>query len=170
MESSWWAYLLLAFFLFCGLAVLRLAVDATWSYWRYGRSTLRLDTLPAYTGERLRATLEARFAARPAVPLKASLVCDKLHWRRYRSGGKTQTRLEVKEQRRVEKDISPNSVLVSRGSARIPIEFDVPAGYPEYSIDGEGNGIRWTLHVETAKGETPPFVCTFEVPVYARRG
>lgn len=169
LESSYWGYLLLAFFVLCGIAVLRLAIEATWSHWRYGRSVLRLDTLPAFSGERLRGTIEAGLTARPRAPLKASLVCERVKWTEYRSNGRTRTRAEVKEQSRMEREVTPASILVSYRGARIPIEFDIPSSSPEYAIDEQGNGIRWTLHLETSQAETPPFSCAFEVPVYRRR-
>lgn len=168
LESSWWGYALLGLFLLIGIGVLRLAVDATWSHWRYGRTVLRLDTLPAYAGERLRGTIEARLRERPASPLKASLVCDRLKWLTHRSNGKTTSRLVVTELSRFEREIRPASIIVSRNGARIPIEFELPSGAPDYSVDDEGNGVRWTLHVGTPDAQPSAFSCTFEVPVYGR--
>lgn len=168
LEESWWNYLLIAAFVLCGLIALRFAIAATWAHVRYGRSTLRLDTLPAYIGDKFRGTVEARLSSRPIEPLKAALICDQLKWIRIRTGGKSTSRLEVKELARIEREIPAALVMVSRAGARIPIEIDVPPAGREYTLDSEGNGIRWTLHVEAAGGKQP-FACTFEVPVYARR-
>ncbi len=151
LESSYWGHLLLAVFVLCGIAVLRLAAEATWSHWRSGRSVLRLETLPAFAGERLRGTIEASLTARPTAPLKSSLVCERVTWTEYRSNGRTRTRADVKEQSRMQREIAPASILVSYRGARIPIEFDIPSNSPDYAIDEKVNGIRWTLHVETSK-------------------
>lgn len=169
LESSWWSYALLAFLLLCGIVVLCLAIAATRSHWRFGRSVLRLDTLPAYVGEPLRGTVEARLSARSTAPLKAALICERLDWITSRRGRNTTTRLDVKELARIEREIPPSRVLVSRAGSRIPVEIDVPPQSAEYSIDSKGNGVRWTLHVEATAQDALPFAATFEVPVYRRR-
>lgn len=166
--ESWWNYFLVSLFVLCGLFALRLAIAVTWTHWRYGQTTLQLDTLPAYIGDKLRGTVEARLSVRPTEPLKASLICENLTWIRTRSGGKTSHRLKVTEIARVAREIPAALVLMSQKGARIPVEIDVPAGSKEFDIDSEGNGIRWTLNVD-APGAKQPFSCTFEVPVYARQ-
>ncbi|MDQ8698195.1 hypothetical protein [Hyphomicrobium sp. LHD-15] len=168
LDSSWWGYVPGALFVLCGLVALRLAVAATWAHFRFGKTTLRLDTLPAYAGDKLRGTIEARLQSRPDAPLKAALVCEELEWISYRRNGKTTSRLDVTQRARVEREILVSLVFVSREKARIPVEIDVPADSLEFDIDSEGNGIRWTLHVE-APDAKPPFAFTFEVPVYLRR-
>ncbi|WBT37862.1 hypothetical protein [Hyphomicrobium sp. DMF-1] len=168
LDESWWTYFLLGAFVFCGLIALRFALAATWAHVRYGRTTLRLDTLPAYIGDRFRGTVEARLRARPVEPLRAALICEQLKWIRIRTGGKTTSRLDVRELARVEREIPASLVMVSRTGARIPVEIDVPPASREYSLDSEGNGVRWTLHVD-APDSKQPFSCSFEIPVYARR-
>jgi hypothetical protein len=168
LEASWWNYALLALFVLCGVAGLRLAIAATWDYWRFGRSVLRLDTFPAHHGDQFRGAIEARLAKRPTAPLKAALICESLEWVTYKSGGKTTSKLNVKQLARVEREIAPSQILMSRSGARIPVEIDLPQACSETSLDDEGNGIRWTLSVEQL-GTKPPFSCAFEIPVYARR-
>jgi hypothetical protein len=168
LETSWWNHALLALFVLCGVAGLRLAIAAAWDYWRYGRTVLRLDTLPAHPGDQFRGAIEARLAQRPTAPLKAALTCEELRWVEYRSGGKTTSKLSVKELARLDREIAASQILMSRSGARIPVEIDLPEAILESSLDDEGNGIRWTLRVEGLKAN-PPFSCAFEIPVYARR-
>ncbi len=63
LDESWWGYLVAAIFVLCGLVALRLAVASTVANWRYGGTVLRLDTLPAYIGDRFRGTVEAKLVA-----------------------------------------------------------------------------------------------------------
>jgi hypothetical protein len=169
LDESWWGYLLAALFVLCGLAALRLAIASTWAHWRYGRTVLRLDTLPAYIGDRFRGTVEAKLSARPTAGFKASLVCDRLEWVRTRRDGKTTSNLNVQQLARIDREIPASLVLVSRQSARIPVEIDIPPGSKGYDINSEGNGIRWTLHVEAPDVAGSPFSSSFEVPIYAWR-
>ena len=49
--ASWWEAALGLIFPLAGLAGLLVAVHVTRTWWRYGRSTLRIDTLPGYLGD-----------------------------------------------------------------------------------------------------------------------
>lgn len=166
-ESSW-NYALLAIFVGAGLIGLRFALGVTWNVWRFGKTVLTLDTLPAFMGGRFRGTVEARLAERPSAPFVVELVCERLQWVERRTGGKTESRLETEKLARAEAKISPSQMIASRGGVRIPVEIEVPVAGHEYAIDERGNGVRWVLNVHTQSGDTP-FSCTFEVPVYGRR-
>lgn len=166
-ETSW-NYALLAIFVGAGLIGLRFALGVTWNVWRFGKSVLTLDTLPAFIGDRFRGTVEARLAGRPSAPLRAELICEHLQWIERRTSGKTESRLETKRLARAEAKISPSQMIASRGGVRIPVDIEVPPTGLEYTLDDSGNGVRWVLSVETQSGDTP-FSCTFEVPVYVRR-
>ncbi len=96
-------------------------------------------------------------------------MCDRLEWVRVRRDGKTTSKLNVNELARIDREIPASSVLMSRQSARIPVEIDIPQGSKAFNLDSEGNGIRWTLHLEAADAGGSPFSCSFEVPVYTRR-
>lgn len=168
LAESWWNYALLALFVGAGLIGLRFALGVTWNVWRFGKTVLTLDTLPAFIGDRLRGAIEARLAERPSAPLLAELVCEHLQWIERQSGGKTEQRLETKELARTETNIPPSRMIASRSGVRIPVEIDVAPTGLEHTLDERGNGVRWVLSVQTQRGDTP-FSCTFEVPVYARR-
>ncbi|WP_072396703.1 hypothetical protein [Hyphomicrobium sp. CS1GBMeth3] len=169
LAESWGSWIVAAIFLGAGLLGLHFAFAATRTYWRFGRTTLLLDSLPAYFGDRFRGTVEARLTGRPANPLKAELVCERLEWIRQLSGGKKTSKLKVEELVRASAEIPPSRLLVSRRSVRIPVEIDLPERGLESSLDSQGNGIRWTLHVETTAPDANMFACAFEVPVYPRR-
>lgn len=166
-ESSW-NYALLAIFFGAGLIGLRFALGVTWNVWRFGKSVLTLDTLPAFIGDRFRGTVEARLAGRPSAPLLAELICEDLQWIERRTSGKTESRLETRKLARAETKISPSQMIASRSGVRIPVDIEVPSTGREYTLDERGNGVRWVLSVQTQRGDTP-FSCTFEVPVYVRR-
>lgn len=169
LAESYWNYFFVLLFVGGGIVGLWLAVGASLRFWRYGRSVLRIDSLPAYVGDRFRGTVMTHLPGRMQEPLKAELVCEKLRWVTKGSGKNRSTSLETNELRRVEAEVAPTSMLATRTGVSFPVEIDVPAGAPQVSLDDQGNGIRWTLHVTTTGAADPPFSCNFEVPIYARR-
>ncbi len=54
--DSYWNYLFSIVFVGGGIIGLWFAVGATMRFWRYGRSVLRIETLPAFIGDRFRGT------------------------------------------------------------------------------------------------------------------
>lgn len=168
LAESYWNYALLSLFVVAGVLGLWFAVGATIHYWRFGRSVLRLDTLPAFVGDRFRGTVTTHLPARTKNPLKVELVCEKLRWITHGYGKNRKTELKTEQLRRIETSIAPTSMLATRGAVSFPVEIDIPPDALEVERDSEGNGIRWTLHVSTTGETDPAFSCNFEVPVYAR--
>ncbi len=167
LAESWWNGALGSLFVLAGLAGLAMAVTFTWSWFRYGRSILMLDTLPAYVGDRFIATLEARLHPLPQKPLQIELVCEELHWIETRSQGRRTSRLDACRLGRSTATADPRRFTPGRTGMRGRIEIRVPSDLPSAHIDERGNGIRWQLHVSTAAGDAP-FSCSFDVPVFEK--
>lgn len=169
LAESYWNYALAFLLVGAGVLGLWFAVGATLRFWRYGRSVLRLDTLPAFAGNRFRGTVTTHLPSRTKNPLKVELVCENLRWITSGTGENRRTELKTEKLRRVEASIAPTSMLATRTGVSFPVEIGVPADAPEVSRDSEGNGIRWTLHISTIGPADPSFSCGFEIPVYRRR-
>ncbi len=54
------------------------------------------------------------------------------------------------------------------GAFSFPVAMNVPEYWPGSLHEADGTGIRWTLHVQSADGQSPVFGAAFEVPVYRR--
>jgi len=168
MSQSWWNVAMIAVFVCGGLAGLWFAIAFSLSWWRYGRSTLILDTLPAYTGEAFAGTLEARLEPKPARPLEIRLVCEDLFWVETQSDGKRESRLRVRELGGANATADPRRFTPAGQGLRGRIEVPVPPGLPSSNLDPSGNGIRWQVRIATAEGDVP-FSCSFDIPVYDRQ-
>lgn len=170
LAQSWWNYALGGIFVGAGLLGLLFALNFTWAWWRYGRSHLLLDTLPAVVGERFVGTLEARLKPAPASALQVELVCEALQWVTTRSGSTRSSRLDTRLLGRGTATADPRRLTPGRdGLMRGRIEVEVPPGLPSSHLDAQGNGIRWQLRIATT-GDAAPFSCAFDVPVYEADG
>jgi hypothetical protein len=169
LAESYWNYLFFIVFVGGGIIGLWLAVGASLRFWRYGRSVLRIETLPAFVGHRFRGTVTTHLPGRMQKPLKAELVCEKLLWVKRGHGKNSETSLQTQELQRVTANVAPAAMLATHTGVSFPVEIDVPSGAPQVSLDDQGNGIRWTLHISTTGELDPVFSCNFEVPIYARR-
>lgn len=76
VSSSWTDAAFGIIFLGCGLIGLACAIGMTRRWWRYGKSTLNIDTLPGYLGQHFRGSIVARLAA--DTPLEAEIVCERV--------------------------------------------------------------------------------------------
>ncbi|MFN3892784.1 MAG: hypothetical protein ACK4MV_20495 [Beijerinckiaceae bacterium] len=168
VSESWWNGALMGVFVLAGLIGLSFALRVTIDWIRYGTSVLRIETLPAYAGERFRGIVEARLAAKPRHPLTVELVCEDLEWVTTGRGKERKTRLDVKRLGSARAQVQPGDIVASRDGVRIKIDIAIPPGLPEHSLDEEGNGVHWVVSVTTT-GDDPSFSCSFEIPVYQRR-
>lgn len=168
LSESWWNVAMVIVFVGAGLAGLWVAIAFSLTWWRYGRSVLTLDTLPAFTGERFAGTLEARLDPKPTQPLEIRLVCEDLFWVETRTNGKRESRLRVRELGAAEATADPRRFAPTGQMLRGRIEVPVPAGLPSSNLDAAGNGIRWQVRIATADGDVP-FSCSFDIPVYDRQ-
>lgn len=180
-HASWSEALLAAFLAFCGLLGVVCAVAMTLKWWRYGQSTLHIDTLPGYLGNRFRGTIAARLPA--DTPLELECACEHVTvlWERTPKGGRRKVLVPEplwshcwpleRERMTRKKD----------GSVIIPIDVALPEDKPPYALDAEGGGIRWMLRMRTdfeklglgkdnAKDaeRIDAFSAEYAIPVYAR--
>jgi hypothetical protein len=172
VSKSWWEAALLVLFPLGGLIGLTIAWQATRSWLRYGRSTLRIDTLPGYLGDSFRGGLSANFRVRPKT-LDVDLVCEHLTWRkRYRQGKTTHERVVEKLWSRTF-PLEPSRIMLSgRGADTLAIDLPLPADQPESEMGEDASGIVWRIHVHEPndpQAKHPPYSASFEIPVYARR-
>ena len=183
--ASWWEAALGLIFPLAGLAGLLVAVHVTRAWWRYGRSTLRIDTLPGYLGEQFRGTLQASFRTRPA-RLEADIICEEVTWVTRRSGGKTTSERISKTLWSATHALEPSRMQLAGtagAQARLPIAVPLPADQPPCGLDDGGDGIVWRLTVHEVRNEAlrpadagsgatasdgPLFSASFEVPVFGR--
>jgi hypothetical protein len=104
-----------------------------------------------------------------SAPVQISLVCEELSWVEIRRNNKTTRRLDVRTLKETSTMLDARRAIVTRGMASIPVDIEVPTGFPECHLNDRGDGIRWMLHVSTTRKDGTPFSCAFEVPVYERR-
>lgn len=171
VAKSWSEAAFAAIFLLCGLIGLLVAVTITRNWWRYGRSELRIDTLPGYLGERFRGSVAVNFAQRPTEGLEATLTCERITWiTRRDSKGRTTSERVGEELWSADHKIEPTRILLApRARASVPIDLPVPANQPPCDIDEAGNGIQWQLSLRTLGPPSPQgFSCSFQIPIYAR--
>ena len=80
LSQSWVDGLLLLAFGLATLIGLQFAITSTLSWWQFGRSTLRIDTLPGYIGDRFRGRVQTRLRPTSHESLKIDLVCERVRW------------------------------------------------------------------------------------------
>ncbi|MEC9368341.1 MAG: hypothetical protein VX871_06555 [Pseudomonadota bacterium] len=167
LQESWADAAACAVFVLAGLLGLTFAIKLTRAHRRFGVTSLAIETLPGYLGERFRGTVSAGLPKRPMQPLEAELRCELLTEKRRRVSGKTQTSIESTALWRITQRIFPTKITMIGERAQIPVSIDLPPGQPETSLRN-GLGIRWVLDVQTSGRPDPSFSCSFEVPVYRK--
>ena len=168
LSTSWWNVALMTAFVGAGVIGLLLAVRLTWTTWRYGNSTLRLDTFPVVPGEPFVGTLTARLHPLPKQTLAVTLACEEVEWVESGHGKNRTSRAVVRTVATTEATADPRRFIPGRDGATGRIEVGVKEGLPDAHIDERGNGIRWRLSIATT-GDDPPFSCAFDLPVFARK-
>ena len=175
--ESWGQAALGLIFPLGGLLGLLIAVQVTRTWLRYGRTALRIDTLPGRLGDQFRGTLEVNFRERPAA-LEAELLCERVTWRTRRSGGKTSRERMTETVWSETHPIEPSRIMLQGrgGGATLALSVPLPADQPPCGLDADGDGIQWRLEVRevtpagaSAGGSVGPgFSASFEVPVFGR--
>ncbi len=168
LSESWWNGVLISVFVGAGLLGLAFAIKLTLHWYRYGTSVLRIDTLPAHPGETFRGALEANLHPKPRHPLNVELACEKVLWISSGHGKDRRKRAEVTRLGGLRATAQSSQMVATRLGVLCPIEIDVPTNLPEYSINDEGNGVRWVLSVNTT-GDDQPFSCAFDLPIFESR-
>jgi len=167
--KSWGEAAVGIIFVLAGLAGLMVAVYVTKHWWRFGRSTLRIDTLPGYFGDRFRGAITGGLSARPSRDANVKIACQEVTWvTKIGSKGRSrETRVAIL--RSYDHDLAASRVQLSRGVATFPIDIALPSDGPESEINDDGSGIRWVLSISAPDAEGKMYTADFEVPVYARQ-
>ena len=177
-DKSWADATMAVIFPVFGLIGILCAVSATVHWWRYGASTLHIDTLPGYLGREFRGRVVARLAV--PVPLEVEIICERRFWGRAMRDGDNSLELQTEHIWSKSYPIESDRLMrTSDGLTSIPIDVPLPADRPATSIDEEGVGIRWALAVHTdherATGPTKSgapgamnYTARFLIPVFAR--
>jgi hypothetical protein len=181
VSSSWGDAFVCLLLVSCGLIGLWCAIVMTIKWWRHGASTLNIDTLPAYLGNRFRGTVTARVPA--SMPLEGEVVCERVTviWVRTPKNGR---RKELAAQPlwshtwALERD---RMTRTKDGEVIIPIDVALPDDKPAFDLDDEGGGIQWKLSIRTDYEKAKPslskmdgqtgidrYASEFLIPVYAR--
>lgn len=159
-----------AVFGLCILVIL-LAIGATLSWARNGKSALVLKTLPAFAGERFEGVIEAGQILAGKSSFEVSLTCERVIDIRLRKSGsrrRTHSHFRREQLGKVTKTITAVPTPGPDGSFTFPVLVNVPENHPGSLHEEDGSGIQWTLHVQSADGQSPVFGAAFEVPVYRR--
>jgi hypothetical protein len=130
---------------------------------KFGISIMKLDTLPAYLGDRLKATVETGVSALddPARSFNVKFLCAEKKSTRDREGKK---RVSVREIWSEEHEVY-GQLSESMKTFTISIYFNVPSDLPPTHLIPEDDRTLWKVNV-TSKVPGVDYAAQFEVPVY----
>lgn len=169
LAESWTEWVVPSLAVFLGIVVILCAIAATVSWLRNGRSTLVIETLPAFTGGRFRGMVEAGDILAGKQSFKLTLACEEVIERTERI--EHSRRRKHSHFDRVLRGSSTARVMrPATGSAghgfRLPVDIAIPANLPGSRHLSDGTGYQWTLSIASDDGSSPVFGAAFEIPVY----
>lgn len=154
-----------------GLIGLLFAISLSWQRIRHGDAVLTIDTLPGYLGEKFRGKVSVRLGKRPEKAVTAELTCGSVRRERRTTGqGKSETVYVTDELRSTQVDVNPSQTMLARGSVVVPVEIELPDDLPESGHVLDDPQIVWKLALNPKSVLDRPLACSFEVPIFARRG
>lgn len=173
INDDWTEAIVPAFAAALGIIVVLCAIGATLSWLRNGKSALVLGTRPAFAGETFEGTVEAGRIIAEKSSFAVTLTCERVtEVRRRDPSSKSRRRQHSHFHRellgKVTKTITAVPSPGANGLFSFPVTMNVPDFYPGSLHEENGTGIQWTLHVQSANGQSPVFGAAFEVPVYRR--
>ena len=181
---SWLQGLLIVFLAGTGILGIAAAIATTVRWLRYGASTLRIDSLPGYLGDRFRGSVSARIQPQRETHLEAEVACERVTvvWTQTPRGGRSKKLIHTPlwvHRWPLERD---RMTRAKNGDVIIPIDVPLPEDQPQFEIDADGAGIRWVLRIgrdlsaanaSDAVVISAPglggFAAEYLIPVYARR-
>jgi hypothetical protein len=170
LHESWLDTALTALIPLAGLIGLIGALKATRFWWCYGSSTLNINTLPGFLGDRFRGSVSARLATMPVQPLQAKIACERLTWKRVRdSDGHWTKEWRTTTVWSATHLIETARVMRTKDGVAIPIDIPLPVDQPACALDDDGAGFQWSLSLRAADRAGPRFSAQFLVPVYRRK-
>lgn len=130
---------------------------------KFGISSIKLDTLPAYLGDRLRGRIETGVSALedPARTFHIKFLCARRTSSRDHDGKKMVTEKELWSE---DQDVY-SQLSESMKTLRVSLYFNVPPDLPPTELIPEDDRILWRIHVSC---HVPgiDYAAQFEVPVY----
>jgi hypothetical protein len=167
VSESWGNAVLMALIPLAGAIGLFAAFGATLNWWRYGASTLRIDTLPGFLGDTFRGNVQAHLQS--VQPIEAELACERRAWRwTTDSDGRRSKEWRTVTVWSETHAIEASRLMRTKTGVSIPIDVSLPDHQPPCALDDDGAGIQWTLQVRAHADSLPRFSAQFEIPVYAR--
>jgi hypothetical protein len=173
-RDNWGEAALGALFPIGGLIGVLCAVGATRTWWRYGTSELRIDTLPGFLGGSFRGSVLVHMPA--SFALEVEIACERRSWHWSRdSKGRRSKEWSTETIWSQTHPIAPDRLMRMKDVTTIPIDIPLPTDKPPFALDDEGAGIQWSLYVRTdyerigtVATPVPRYSAQFLVPVYAR--
>jgi len=157
------ASLFILIFPFIGLLLI-ITTLRTWIRKRkFGIGIMKLDTLPAYLGDRLRCSIETGVSALddPAISFKVRFLCAKRKSSRDSEGKKRISEEKLwSEEQNVYAQLSE-----SMETLNVSINFNVPSDFPPTELIPADDRILWRINI-TCKVPGVDYAAQFEVPVY----
>ncbi|MBI1651213.1 hypothetical protein [Hyphomicrobium sulfonivorans] len=172
-RDSWIETLIAPLFPVLGLLGILAAIGATRIWFRYGPSTLRIDTLPGYMGETFRGVVSVRMPE--PVSLEIELACERLSYSKSIDGKGLsrkiwKTTTVWSHTARIE---AGDLMLARKGVVSIPIAVRLPRGYTPSGLGADGTGVQWVLYVRDVRRAdvdgSRRYTAQFPIPVFDRK-
>ena len=171
MQVSWVEKALMTVFPIIGLITLWAAVKHTTRWWRYGSSTLLIETLPGRPGQVFKGTVKTRIPTKPKRSYRVRLTGHERVWSRDRSDASdiAKERGDVRDNEpfaEIEQRIPPSKMLMTDGAISFPVTLQIPEDVPSNDLAAGMREVVWKIVVENTGKSEPTFNAEFEVPVY----
>lgn len=154
-----------------GLITIRMAVIKTIDWFRFGRSTLVIETLPGRPGQTFIGHIETGFKSKPRQAIELTLTGFTRHWteseyiphEENRRVGDVRTAAPFHE---TSEKLPPSRLVDRGGDVVIPVRFDIPRDAPSSGhVDG-GIEVVWRISARSTGKKGKAFDASFEIPVY----
>ena len=143
-----------------GLHLARVAVREAARWLRFRRVSFRMETLPGVIGGRVRGLIEAGGSLPTGAEPIVSISCTRVTITGTGKGRRTRREAVWQDER-----AARNSSLLA-GSLSIPVDFAIPSGLPESSLDRASTHHVWKLRAHAGIAG-PDFEAEFEIPVFS---
>lgn len=171
LQASWPEKALMAVFPIIGLITLWVAVKHTVRWWRYGSSTLIIETLPVRPAEIFKGAIKTRIRSKPKRSYRAILTGRERIWSRSSTDADdiARTRGDVRDGEpfaTIEQNIPPSKMLLTDGALMLPVSLQIPADAPFSGPAESGREVIWTISVSSTGKSDQGFEASFDIPVY----
>ncbi len=140
-----WAKVMMVALLAGGAVLMVFAVRRTMQVLRFGRTSLRLETVPIPLGRELRGTVEVRLPCPLPHGVRLTLTCVN----RVVCGSGKNVSTSENVRWRGERQVSASEIALGpRGTAVIPVRFDVPSDMPPTDHSDPSSAVLWQLRAQ----------------------